>query len=258
MNIVDQAASLLISASQRRQPIEPLTSSYPQLTVDDAYQIQLVQLRRKLAGGAKLAGHKIGLTSAAMQRQLGVNVPDFGHLTSHMVHPANEPVLFGEYLQPRVEPEVALVLQRPLRGPGLTVADAAAAVGLVLPALEIIDSRIRDWKISLVDTVADNASSGGVVLGAAATPLPAFDIRLLGCTLHVNGMLAGTGACGAVLGSPLAALAWLANTLGQRGTELEPGQLVMSGAVTAAVPVAPGDTVTAAFAGLGSVTAKFC
>jgi 2-keto-4-pentenoate hydratase len=139
----------------------------------------------------------------------------------------------------------------------VTVADAIGAVGFVLPALELIDSRIRDWRIKLLDTIADNASSAGVVLGSTPVPLAATDLRLAGCNLHKNGEVAGTGAGGAVLGSPLTALVWLANTLGERGVVLQPGQVILPGSVTAAIPVGAGDTVTATFAGLGSVTARF-
>ena len=149
------------------------------------------------------------------------------------------------------------MLSRPLRGPGVTVADAIAAVAFVLPALELIDSRIKDWKIGLADTIADNASSGGVILGSRPVSLPAVDLRLAGCNLHKNGELAGTGAGGAVLGSPLTALVWLANTLGARGVVLGEGQVILPGSITASVPVRAGDAVTATFAGLGSVTARF-
>ena len=153
---------------------------------------------------------------------------------------------------------MAFVLAGPLHGPGITVADAVDAVGYVLPALELIDSRIRDWKIALLDTIADNASSGGVVLGSRPVPLSAVDLRLAGCNLHKNGELAGTGAGGAVLGSPLTSLIWLANTLGARGVALEAGQVILPGSITASIPAAAGDTVTATIAGLGSVTARFC
>jgi 2-keto-4-pentenoate hydratase len=169
----------------------------------------------------------------------------------------NEPIPAARFLQPRVEPEIAFVLAGELRGPGVTVADAIGAVGFVLPALELIDSLIRDWRISLLDTIADNASSAGVILGSSPVPLAGADLRLAGCNLHKNGQLAGTGAGGAVLGSPLTALVWLANTVGERSVVLEPGQVILPGSVTAAIPVGPGDTVTATFAGLGSVTARF-
>ncbi len=225
--------------------------------MEDSYEIQLLQVARWVAAGARVKGHKVGLTSAAMQRQFGVSQPDFGHLMDDMFWPAAEPVPLSRFLQPRVEPETAFVLASPLRGPGVTAADAAAAVAFVLPALEPIDSRIRDWRIGLADTIADNASSGGVILGSTPAALSGIDLRLAGCNLHKNGELAGTGAGGAVLGSPLAALAWLANTVGARGVMLEAGQVILPGSITASVPVGAGDTVTATFAGLGGVTARF-
>jgi 2-keto-4-pentenoate hydratase len=253
----EEIAEALLGAYASRTPVEPLSARYDDLTVDDAYHIQMLQVARWAGAGARVKGHKVGLTSAAMQRQFGVSQPDFGHLMDDMFWPGAEPVPLSRFLQPRVEPETAFVLASPLRGPGVTVADAAAAVGFVLPALELIDSRIRDWQIGLADTIADNASSGGVVLGSTPVPLTGIDLRLAGCNLHKNGELAGTGAGGAVLGSPLAALAWLANTVGARGVTLEAGQVILPGSITASVPVSAGDTVTATFAGLGAVTARF-
>ena len=253
----EEIAGVLLGAYATREPVEPLTGRYEGLTVEDAYEIQLLQVARWTAAGARIRGHKVGLTSPAMQRQMNVDQPDYGHLLDRMFWPEYDPIPLPEFLQPRVEPETAFVLARPLRGPGVTIADAIAAVGFVLPALELIDSRIRDWKIGLADTIADNASSGGVILGSTPVPLSALDLRLAGCNLHKNGELAGTGACGAVLGSPLTALAWLANMVGARGIGLEEGQVILPGSVTASVPVGAGDTVTATFAGLGSVTARF-
>jgi 2-keto-4-pentenoate hydratase len=251
-----EAADLLLSAYQTRIPVEPLTEKYRDLTLDDAYQIQLLQIQRRVSAGARVAGHKVGLTSVAMQRQMGVSQPDYGHLLDDMFWLEHQPIPASHFLQPRFEPEVALVLERTLHGPGVTVAEAVAAVGFVLPALELIDSRIRDWKIGLLDTIADNASSAGVVLGSSPAPLSAVDTRLGGCNLRRNGELAGTGAGGAVLGSPLTSLVWLANTVGAHGVVLEAGHVVLPGSITASIPVCPGDTVTATFAGLGSVTAR--
>jgi 2-keto-4-pentenoate hydratase len=251
-----EAADLLLTAYQTRMPVEPLTEKYHDLTPDDAYRIQLLQIDRRVSAGARVKGHKVGLTSAAMQRQMGVNQPDYGHLLDDMFWLEHQPIPASRFLQPRFEPEIAMVLERPLKGPGVTLAEAVAAVGFVLPALELIDSRIRDWKISLVDTIADNASSGGVVLGSSPVPLSAIDTRLAGCNLRRNGALAGTGAGGAVLGSPLSSLVWLANTVGAHGIVLEAGHVVLPGSITAAIPVSAGDTVTATFAGLGSVTAR--
>jgi len=253
----EEIAGALLEAYSSRKPVDQLTGQYEDLTVEDAYEIQLLQVAAWTTAGAQVKGHKVGLTSVAMQRQLGVDQPDYGHLLDGMFWAEHEPIPACRFLQPRVEPETAFVLSRPLRGPGVTVAEAIAAVGFVLPALELIDSRIRDWKIGLADTIADNASSGGVILGSTPVALSAVDLRLAGCNLHKNGELAGTGAGGAVLGSPLTALVWLANTVGARGVVLEAGQVILPGSVTASVPVAAGDTVTATFAGLGSVTARF-
>ena len=252
-----EAASRLLTAYRTGEPIEPLTTTYPDLELADSYAIQLLQIRELVAGGRRVLGHKVGLTSAAMQKQLGVDQPDYGHLLDDFFFLEHQPIPVGRYLQPRIEPEIAFVLRRPLQGPGVTAAEAIAAVDFVLPALEIVDSRIRDWKIGLLDTIADNASSGGVVLGSTPSALSAVDLRLVGCTFHRNGQVVGTGAGGAVLGSPLNSLVWLANTVGALGTTLEAGQVILPGSVTAMVPVAAGDTFTATFAGLGSVTARF-
>ncbi len=252
----EEIAEELLGAYASGVPVEPLTGRYADITLEDAYQVQLLQVGRWIAAGARVRGHKVGLTSAAMQRQMGVDKPDYGHLLDRMFWLEHAPIPASRFLQLRVEPEVAFVLAGPLDGPGVTVADAVAAVGYVLPALELIDSRIRDWKIGLADTIADNASSGGVVLGSTPVPLSAVDLRLVGCNLHKNGELAGTGAGGAVLGSPLTSLIWLANTLGARGVALEAGQVILPGSITASIPAAAGDTVTATFAGLGTVTAR--
>lgn len=252
-----EAAELLLQAYDTRVPVDPLVDKYDGLTLDDAYEIQLMQVNSRLAAGGRVKGHKVGLTSRAMQRQLGVDQPDYGHLLDGMFHVERTPIPIGRFLQPRIEPEVAFVLGRRLEGPGVTVAEAVAAVEFVVPALEIIDSRIRDWKIGLLDTVADNASSGGVVLGSTPTQPSAVDLRLAGCNLVRNGELAGTGAGGAVLGSPISAVVWLANTLGAWGVALEAGHVVLPGSMTAAVPVAGGDTVTASVSGLGNVTGTF-
>ncbi|MDQ1627041.1 MAG: 2-keto-4-pentenoate hydratase [Actinomycetota bacterium] len=252
-----EAADRLLEAYESRQAIPPLVQSYPGLGLEDAYAIQALQVDVWEKAGRVLQGRKVGLTSAAMQRQMGVDQPDFGVLRDDMFYAEHQPIDMAAFIAPRVEPEVAFVLGRDLSGPGVTVAQAAAAVDFVLPALEIIDSRISDWKISIVDTIADNASSGGVVLGSRPVRLTAVDLRLAGCNLYGNGDLVATGAGGAVLGSPLISLAWLANTLGEHGIGLGAGQVVLPGSVTAAQPVSPADTWSATFAGLGTVTARF-
>lgn len=252
-----EAADRLLSAYETKQPIPPLTSSYDGMTLDDAYAIQLQQITELTGRGRTVKGHKVGLTSAAMQKMLGVDQPDYGHLLDDFFYLEHLPIRVDRFLQPRIEPEVAFVLKKPLKGPGVTVHEAAAAVDFVLPALELVDSRIADWKIGLFDTIADNASSGAVILGSTPTELGAVDLRLTGCTFHRNGQVVGTGAGGAVLGSPINSLVWLANTVGARGIALEPGDVILPGSVCGMVPVEAGDSFTATFAGLGSVTARF-
>ena len=254
---VEKAGSALLGAYASRTPLPPLTASHPDMSVGDAYAVQLAQVAAWTAEGARVKGHKVGLTSAAMQRQLGVDQPDFGHLLDSMFLPEGVLAPAGRFLQPRAEPEIAFVLGRPLAGPGVTVAEAVAAVDFVLPALEIIDSRIADWKITLADTIADNASSGGVVLGTRPVRPEALDLALTGCLLYRNGRIEGAGAGGAVLGSPVNALVWLANTLGERGVVLEAGHVILPGSVTAAIPFSAGDTVSAAFDRIGSVSMTF-
>ncbi len=251
------AASALLTAYATREPIAPLTATYDAMTLDDAYAVQLAQIEAFLAQGRTVQGHKVGLTSAAMQNLLGVREPDYGHLLDDFFYLEHMPIPVSRFVQPRIEPEIGFVLGRPLRGPGVTVHEALAAIDFVVPALEIVDSRIRDWKIALYDTIADNASSGAVVLGSTPTKPGEVDLRLAGATFHRNGVLVGTGAGGAVLGSPLNSLVWLANTVGARGITLEAGHVVLPGSVCAMAPVAAGDTFTATFAGLGSVTARF-
>jgi 2-keto-4-pentenoate hydratase len=192
-----------------------------------------------------------------MQQQMGVYEPDFGHLLTDMLYPADAPIDTARFRQPRAEPEIALILGDSLRRPGLSVADVMSATRYVLPAIKIIDSRITDWKISLVDTIADNASSGGLVLGQSPLPVTGRDLALAGCVFRRNGRIAGTGAGAAVLGSPWHAAAWLANTLTARGAELASGSIILTGSITAAVPVTAGDSVTVTIDGLGSATAVF-
>jgi 2-keto-4-pentenoate hydratase len=250
-------AALLVEAHESRTPVPPLTETYDGLTLDDAYAIQQVQIRGRLARGAVIAGYKVGLTSEAMRQQFRVSESDFGHLLSDMEYVADAPVPVGAFVQPRAEPEIALVLGRPLTGPRVTVSDVVSATEYVVPAIEIIDSRIADWRISLIDTVADNASSGGYVVGQSPVLLNRIDLSLTGCVLRRNGRIVATGAGAAVLGSPLHAAAWLANVLIGRGSQLEPGHVILTGSITASIPVQAGDAVTASFDHLGSVTALF-
>ena len=252
-----EAAKLLYDAQSRRMPIAPLTESYPDLDVAQAYRVQRLNLARHIAQGDVLRGHKIGLTSTPMQKLLGVDEPDFGYLLDTMVLPDGADVPVTAFCAPRVEPEVAFLLRARLRGPGVTAEEVMAATEALAPALEIVDSRIADWRITLADTIADNASSGAVVLGewvpiAEVPPLPDTT-----ATLVVNDTLVETGRGTAVMGDPAAAVVWLANALADYGTALEPGQLVMSGSYTTASFVGAGDRASATVTGIGAVSVSF-
>jgi 2-keto-4-pentenoate hydratase len=252
-----KAAELLLEAYLTKVPVAPLTETFGEITLEEAYQIQLHQVDRWQQDGLVVKGHKVGLTSVPMRRQMRVDEPDYGHLMDTMFYQDAGPIETTRYLQPKIEPEVAFVLGRDLAGPGVNAAAAIAAVDFVLPALELVDSRIRDWKITLPDTIADNASSGGVILGSTPSRLAGLDLAMAGCLLHRNGRLAETGAGGAVLGNPINALIWLANTVARAAVTLRAGDVILPGSITAAIPVAAGDAVSATFAGLGTVTATF-
>jgi 2-keto-4-pentenoate hydratase len=254
---IHDTVDALRAAYVARRPIAPITTSIPSLGLEEAYAIQLGQVDQWLQEGRIIRGHKVGLTSEAMQRQLGVDQPDYGHLFADMFYADSAPIPTSAFIAPRAEPEFAFVLSRPLVGPNVTVADAAAAVESVVGSIEIIDSRIADWRIGLIDTIADNASSAGVVLGERELSLDTLDLVTAHCTMTKNGTVVGAGNGSAVLGSPLKALVWLANKLGELGTVLEAGSVVLPGSVCAAVPVAAGDVIRADFGSLGTVTARF-
>jgi 2-keto-4-pentenoate hydratase len=251
------AADTLAEAERTRIPIDPLTGRWPAIDVVDAYEIQLANIADRLKTGAVVRGHKVGLSSRAMQTMMGVDEPDYGHLLDDMFCFEGDAVPAGRYLLPRVEVEVGFVLGAPLSGPACTVADVLAATAFVCPAIEIIDSRIRDWKIGIADTIADNASSAGVVLGGRRTPLAGVDLRTIGAVLRRNGEVVQTGAAGAVLGNPATAVAWLANTVHRFGVSLDAGHVILPGSCTRAVDVRPGDVVRADFDVLGPVSIRF-
>lgn len=254
---IRQAADELHAAQEGRTPIGQLSARFPAMTVADAYGIQQANLARRLAHGARLVGHKIGLTSAPMQTLLRVDEPDFGYLLDDMIIANGATVSRDRFCAPRVEPEVALLLATPLRGPGISAEDVRAATAAVAVALEIVDSRIADWKLTLRDTVADNASSGAIVLGEWVDFTDDIDLPAMEAVLRVNDAQIDSGFGSAVLGDPAAAVAWLANAVAPFGTELLPGQLIMSGSFTTAAFVHAGDTATASITGLGDVTITF-
>jgi 2-keto-4-pentenoate hydratase len=253
---MNDIAERLERAERDRIAIDPPAASRA-ITAEDAYRIQLINVERRLANGRRIIGRKIGLTSIAMQKMLGVNEPDFGHLFDDMMLMSGGECRVDMLLAPWVEPEIAFVLARELRGPGITRQDVLSAADYVTPALEIIDSRIRDWKITLADTIADNASSARVVLGEHKTKPAMLDLAVVAMTLRKNGATVERGLGSAVLGHPAEPVAWLANKLAEFGQALAAGSVIIPGALSRAVPVEAGDLVVASFQGLGSVSVSF-
>ncbi|NIL42312.1 2-keto-4-pentenoate hydratase [Salinispora arenicola] len=254
----ETAAQELIVARESGRPCPPLRGRLiPDGDVDSAYLVQQAQVRQWLAGGHRRVGAKIGLTSRAVQESLGVYQPDFGVLTEETAVPDGVEVPLGRLLQPRVEAEIAFVLGTDLPDERVTTADLTRAVDHLLPAIEIVDSRIAGWDIAIVDTVADNASSGLFVLGTTPRRLADVDLRLAGMVLEHAGEPISVGAGAACLGNPLHALAWLARTLARIGDPLCAGDVVLSGALGPMVPVTPGAAYEARISGLGSVRTCF-
>lgn len=254
---IAELADRLWRATVDRTPIEPITKIRPDLTVDDAYAIQAHNARRRVEAGHAIRGCRLGRTSQPRQDILGVAEPDFGMLFDDMFVDDGDEVPVESFLQPRVVAEIGFVLADDLAGPGVTAADALTAVRGVLPVIEIVDSRIADWQVQLADTVADNASSGRVVLGGRVTPANDIDLRLVGLLLYRNGTPVENGAGAAALGNPIRSLTWLANRLLPPERGLSRGDIVLSGPLHRLVPVRPNDVYQAQFAHLGTVTVRF-
>ncbi|MFP3459963.1 fumarylacetoacetate hydrolase family protein [Arthrobacter globiformis] len=250
-------AEELLEATRTLVPVSPLRTRLQEMSLQDAYEIQNAQLERHLAHGRVLAGRKVGLTSAAMQAQLGVDSPDFGFFFEDMVHHDGATIPASSFIAPKVEPEFGFVLKHTLQGPGVTIEQAREAIGAVHAAIEIIDSRIADWDIQLVDTVADNASCGAIAVGRTPLRVDVADLASVRCELVIDGHTAESGLGEAVMGDPVAPLAWLANVLGEQGIALEQGQLILPGSFTKALPVIADSTATADFGDLGSLTIRF-
>jgi 2-keto-4-pentenoate hydratase len=254
---LDRLALALRAARERREPIAPLTEALPGLSVGDAYAIAERNVAAGVAAGARVVGHKIGLTSPAVQQQLGVEEPDYGALLDVMEIADGSTVDAAAYIAPRIELELAFELAEALPSVGVTADDVRRATARVLPALELVDSRIRHWRITLADTVADAASSAAFVLGDGGRSLSGLDAADVAGELWRGDELVESGHTSAVLGDPCASVAWLANALGALGEQLEAGQIVLSGACTRMVDIVPGDRFRGVLAGVGEVSVDF-
>ncbi|MGI8384236.1 2-keto-4-pentenoate hydratase [Robertmurraya sp. P23] len=256
-NKIKEYAALLADAEKTGVGTNPLTILDPNLSVTEAYHIQLENIQMKVEQGQKIIGKKIGLTSLAMQKLLGVDEPDYGHLLDIMEVANGGVISIEKVLQPKVEAELAFVLKKDLIGPNITTLDVLQATDYILPALEIVDSRVKDWKIKLPDTIADNASSGFYVLGDKKAKVDEINLELLGMVLSKNNEIVNTGVGAAALGNPATCVAWLANKLSEFGIPLKAGEIIFSGALSAAADAQGGDTFSARFAHLGEVKVNF-
>ncbi len=255
--IRDELAAELAQAERSREPIAPLTAAHPDIDVVDAYEIQLINIRQRVAEGARVLGHKVGLSSKAMQQMMGVDEPDYGHLLDEMQVFEDTPVKAGRYLYPRVEVEVGFILAADLPGAGCTEDDVLGATEALAPSIELIDTRITDWKIALCDTIADNASSAGFVLGKSRVSPGNIDVQAIDAVLTRNGEVIAEGRSDAVLGNPVTAVAWLARKVESFGVRLRKGDVVLPGSCTRAIDARAGDEFVADFTGLGSVRLSF-
>ena len=254
---IEQLGDALFEALTECTTLAPLTSQCPDMTVDDAYAVQQRLMARRLAAGERVVGKKIGVTSKIVMDMLKVNQPDFGQLLSNMVFNEGEPIVASSMIAPKAEAEVAFILKNDLMGPGVTAADVLRATDCVVPCFEIVDSRIKDWKIKIQDTVADNASCGVLVLGGVRKSPRKLDLALAGMVLAKNGDIISTSTGAAVQGSPVNAIAWLANTLGRLGIGLKAGEIILSGSQSPLVPVVAGDSLTCNVGGLGGTSVRF-
>ena len=258
-NTVTSLGDELFAALRGRKVLEPLTSREAGIGIDDAYKISLRLLERRKAEGERVIGKKIGVTSKAVQDMLGVHQPDFGFLLDTMQVPDGASISLSKHklIQPRAEGEIAFVLAKDLRGPGVTEKQVLAATDYVAPCFEIVDSRIRDWKIKIQDTVADNASCGVFVVGNAHVKPDSLDLAAVKMDIRKNGQHVASGTGAAVQGHPATAVAWLANTLGQFGIPFLAGEIILSGSLAALLPAAPGDKFELTLAGIGGASVSF-
>jgi 2-oxopent-4-enoate/cis-2-oxohex-4-enoate hydratase len=254
---IEKYGAELHQALLDRKAVDPLTDREPDITIEDAYAIQQHMVQHRLDAGETIIGKKIGVTSKAVMDMLKVNQPDFGQMTSGMVFNEGEPIEAASMIAPRAEAEVAFVLDSGLQGPGVTAADVLRATAFVVPCFEIVDSRIKDWKIKIQDTVADNASCGVLTLGGVRKSPRQLDLALAGMVLEKNGEVVSTSTGAAVQGSPANAVAWLANTLGRLGIGLNAGDVILSGSQSPLVDITAGDSLSCSVGGLGSTSVRF-
>ncbi len=255
--VVETIATRLQEAEAFRRPIDPIAGDIGVGQVDVAYAVQSEVTRRGIANGRRLVGRKIGLTSKAVQQQLGVDQPDYGALFADMEVVTGEAIEVSQLIQPRVEAEIALVLGRDLCSPDLTFGELMRATAYAIPALEVVDSRIRDWKITILDTVADNGSSARYVLGASPRRLTDLDLAACSMTMTRNGSIVSVGCGSACLGHPLRAALWLARTMARAGQPLRSGDVVLTGALGPVSPVSVGEVYEARISGFGPVGVSF-
>lgn len=254
---IERYGDELYQALIDRKAVDPLTDRETAITIEDAYRIQLRMIQRRVDAGETVIGKKIGVTSKIVMEMLKVNQPDFGQITSGMVFNEGDSLRADSMIAPKAEAEVAFVLKADLIGPGITAADVLRATDFVMPCFEIVDSRIKDWKIKIQDTVADNASCGVLTLGGVRKSPRNIDLALAGMVLEKNGEIISTSTGAAVQGSPVNSVAWLANTLGRLGIPLKAGEVILSGSQSPLVPVKAGDSFVCSVGGLGSCSVRF-
>ena len=254
---ISQLAERLEAAELNARDVTKITDDHPTMDWDDAYRIQDAIRTSKESRGQKTAGFKCGLTSHAKMKQMGVDVPVFGFISAYMARPDGGEIKMSELIHPKVEAEICMVTKTALRGPGCHVASVMAAIDFVVPGVEIIDSRFRDFKFDLLSVVADNTSASRFVIGGRSRNLDDLDLRTLGVVLEKNGEIVAMAAGAAVMGHPAAAVAALVNHLGAQGRELPAGSFVMSGGVTEAIAVKAGDSIAVRFQDLGTVSMRF-
>jgi 2-oxo-hept-3-ene-1,7-dioate hydratase len=251
-----KAADILMAAEKDRKQAVQLSVTFPAITLEDSYAISSEVNKRRIAAGGRLIGHKVGLTSKAMQRSSMIDEPDYGYLLDSMMIADGAKVAHANYCKPRVEVELAFILAKQLKGPGVGLTDVLRATDYVIPAMEIVDARLQDPR-KILDTVADNGAAAGIVVGGRPVGPMDVDLRWVGGIMYKNSEIEETGLAAGVLGHPALGVAWLANKLGQHGVALEPGHLVLAGSFTRVVHAQKGDTVHADFGALGGIAIQF-